>query len=66
MNLNSIFSNWSRREIKFTFSAFNKRVNGENASCDVTFSQKALQQELEYLGSVVPPAPEDDDEDGDA
>lgn len=47
-----------------TFSAFNKRVNGENASCDVTFSQKALQQELEYLGSVVPPAPDDDDEDG--
>lgn len=36
-----------------TFSAFNKRVTGENASCDVTFTQKALQQELEYLGSVT-------------
>lgn len=36
-----------------TLSAFNKRVTGENASCDVTFTQKALQQELEYLGSVT-------------
>lgn len=36
-----------------TLSAFSKRVNGENASCDVTFTQKALQQELEYLGSVI-------------
>lgn len=39
-----------------SFSAFNKRVNGENASCDVTFNQKALQQELEYLGEVTNPA----------
>ena len=37
-----------------TLSTFNKRVTGENASCDITFTQKALQQELEYLGSVTP------------
>jgi len=44
-----------------TFNAFNKRVTGENASCDVTFNQKALQQELEYLGSVVAAAADDND-----
>ncbi len=44
-----------------TFNAFNKRVTGENASCDVTFNQKALQQELEYLGSVTAAAADDGD-----
>ena len=39
-----------------TLSSFSKRVNGENASCDITLTQKALQQELEYLGEVVPAA----------
>lgn len=46
-----------------SFSAFNKRVTGENASCDVTFTQHALQQELEYLGEVTPAAADDDDDD---
>lgn len=45
-----------------SFSAFNKRVTGENASCDVTFTQRALQQELEYLGEVTPAAAEEDDD----
>lgn len=45
-----------------SFSAFNKRVTGENASCDVTFTQRALQQELEYLGEVTPAAADDDDD----
>ena len=39
-----------------TLSSFSKRVNGENCSCDVTFTQKNLMQELEYLGSVTPAA----------
>lgn len=46
-----------------SFSAFNKRVTGENASCDVTFTQHALQQELEYLGEVTPAAADDDEGD---
>lgn len=48
-----------------TFSAFNKRVTGENASCDVTFNQKALQQELEYLGSVTEAAAAEESQEND-
>lgn len=44
------------------FSSFSKRKNGENTSCDVTFTQETLFQPLKYLGEVVP-APEDDDDD---
>lgn len=45
-----------------SFSAFNKRVTGENASCDITFSQQALMQELEYLGEVESAAAQDSEE----
>lgn len=47
------------------YSAHNKRKNGDNTSCDVTFSQESFFQPLEYLGSVVPEEEGggDDDED---
>ena len=36
-----------------TLSSFTKRVNSENCSADITFTQNNLMQELEYLGEVV-------------
>lgn len=36
-----------------TFSAFNKRKNGDNTSSDVTFSQESLCQPLKYLGDLA-------------
>lgn len=34
-------------------SACSKRENGDNTSCDVTFTQESLFQPLEYLGDLV-------------
>lgn len=35
-----------------TLSSFTKRVNSENCSADISFTQSNLMQELEYLGEV--------------
>lgn len=53
---------YGRKYSPMFLSAFSKRKNSDNTSCDVTFSNESFFQPLEYLGSVVPPA--DDDEGG--
>lgn len=45
------------------YSAHSKRKNADNTSCDITFSQESFFQPLEYLGSVVSVAPDDDGDD---
>lgn len=63
---------YGRKFSPMFLTAFSKRKNSENTSCDITFSNESFFQPLEYLGSVTPSTPQgggsgegDDDGDGD-
>ena len=45
---------YGRKYSPMFLSAFSKRKNADNTSCDVTFSNESFFQPLQYLGSLGP------------